>query len=134
MADTNKLKTIVEPYVREWLQAKFGVPFTKEFLPLAGCTGEHEFDAVSADRKIVAGIKSSSGKTSGKRNPSGKYESAFAEVYFLSLVQTDRKILVLTDAEFYRLFVAKSHGKLGAGVELMYCPLPAELECAVREI
>jgi hypothetical protein len=64
MANTNEIKVKIEPYVQRCLAAKFGVAFRKRMLPLAGCAGVHEFDAVSEDGKIVAAIKSSSGATS----------------------------------------------------------------------
>jgi hypothetical protein len=36
MANTTRLKTKIEPYVRTWLANKFGKPFRNEFLQLSG--------------------------------------------------------------------------------------------------
>lgn len=84
MANTHLLKTRVEPFVRGWLAKRYSQKFNSESLRLAGCTGFHEFDAVSADKKIVCGIKSSSAATSGGKNPSGKIAATYEELYFLA--------------------------------------------------
>ena len=138
MADTRVLKHRVEPFVREELEAEYGQPFNQQFLPVGrradGSAAMHEFDAVSADRRIVAGIKSSSGKTSGGRRPSGKIASAYKELYFLSLVDADHRILVLTDPEFYRIMMSESDGKLAFGLELMLIELPPKLKEQVQAV
>lgn len=137
MADTRLLKSHVEPFVREWLSNRFGVSFNKKVLPLkrAGAGhGKHEFDAVSDDGKIVAGIKSSSGKTTGGKGPSGKKHSAYEELYFLSLIEADKKLLVLTDPEFFKLFSSDAEGKIAPGIELLFCPLSSDLQGLVREL
>lgn len=134
MANTHLLKTRVEPFVREWLSGEFGQKFTCQFLQLAGCSGFHEFDAVSADKRIVCGIKSSSGITSGGRNPSGKIAGAYEELYFLASVDADQRFLVLTDEEFYRLLSEKMREKLTRQTRLLYCPLTEELAQLVKKI
>jgi hypothetical protein len=134
MANTHLLKTKVEPFVREWLCAQFGIPFRAGFLRLHECEGSHEFDAISVDNRIVAGIKSSSGKTSGGRIPSGKISSAFEELYYLSRVDAEQKILVLTDQEFFNLMMSKTNGKLPADIRVVYCPLSPELEEIAKSI
>ena len=134
MADTHGLKTRVEPFVRKWLEGKYGQHFHKEDLPLAGTEGCHEFDAVSDDGTIVAAITSASGKTSGGKNPSGKVDSVYRELYFLSNVKAGTKLLVLTDRGFFDLICKKTEGKLAGGNALLHCPLSAELEGFVRRI
>lgn len=134
VANTNELKTRIEPFVREWLGHKFGTTFRCDFLQLQGCEGSHEFDAVSDDNTIVAGIKSSSGATSGGRTPAGKIASAFQEIYYLSLVQGRTKLLVLTDQQFYQLMLRKTQGKVPSTIQLLYCALPVELEELARSI
>ncbi len=138
MADTRVLKLKVEPFVRERLEAEFGQPFSQQFLPIGtradGSEAMHEFDAVSADRRIVAGIKSSSGRTSGGRRPSGKIAAAYKELYLLSLVDADRRILVLTDPEFHEIMVSDCDGKLAPGLELMFMGLPPELKVQVQAV
>jgi hypothetical protein len=134
VANTHPIKTEIEPYVRDWLAEKFGISFHKKFVQLAECEGLHEFDAVSADRRIVAGIKSSSAKTSGEKNPSGKIASAFQELYFLVLVKAEIKILVLTDRDFFDLLIKRTRNKLPSNIQLLYCPLSVELDSLVRSI
>jgi hypothetical protein len=133
MANMQILKTRVEPYVRQWLSERFSQTFTREFLPLEGCSGFHEFDAVSADKRIVCGIKSSSGATSGGKNPSGKIASSYAELYFLAGVDADQRLLVLTDEEFYELLSTNMRDKLSRGITLLYCPLTEELSELVKK-
>ena len=127
MANTHLLKARVEPYVRERLSERFSQTFSSVFLPLAGCCGSHEFDAVSADGRIVCGIKSSSGVTSGGKIPSGKIAGAYQELYFLASVDADKRFLVLTDEEFYELLARNMGEKLSREIQLLYCPLTEEL-------
>ncbi|SPF35095.1 conserved hypothetical protein [Candidatus Sulfotelmatobacter kueseliae] len=134
MANTHLLKTRVEPFVRDWLSGQYRQKFTSVFLPLTGCSGVHEFDAVSADKRIVCGIKSSSGVTSGGKNPSGKISGAYEELYFLASVDADQRFLVLTDEEFYRLLSEKMREKLTRQIKLLYCPLTEELAQLVKKI
>lgn len=140
MADTTLLKSKIEPHVRSWLASKFGKPFRAEFLPLTGAKGtegklaKHEFDAVSEDRKIVCGIKTASWTTSGGKRGAGKIQGAYAELYFLNLVDAEQKYLLLTDPEFYEKLREDSRGKLASGIELLYCELPDDLKREVEKI
>lgn len=134
MADTHLLKTHVEPYVRQWLSDRYSQTFSRELLQLAGCSGVHEFDAVSADKRIVCGIKSSSGATSGGRNPSGKIASAYQELYFLASVDAAQRFLVLTDEEFYEILSKNMREKLSREIKLLYCPLTEELAQLVKKV
>jgi hypothetical protein len=137
MADTRLLKTKVEPHVRSWLTTKFGQPFRSESLLLSGVKGGaayHEFDAVSDNKKIVCGIKTASWKTSSGKRGAGKIQGAYAELYFLSLVDAEEKYLVLTDPEFYENLKRDSEGALAAGIELLRCELPDDLKREVDAI
>lgn len=133
MANTNYLKRTVEDYVRAQLAREFGVPFRPGVLQLV-TGGTHEFDAVSEDGSVVAGIKAASGKTSGGRTPVGKIKSAIAELYFLSLVSVPRRILVLTDPEFYQILSKRLEGRLAEGLELKLIRLPADIQCQVDKV
>lgn len=137
MANTTRLKSKIEPYVRDWLTNKFGKPFRSEFLSLSGVKdrpARHEFDAVSEDRKIVCGIKTASWTTSGGKRGSGKIQGAYAELYFLDHVEAEQKYLVLTDPEFYEKLGEDSRGKLPPGVDLLHCELPDDLKREVEKI
>ena len=134
MANTNLIKSKIHPYVRSWLKDQYGVEFGKNALPLRHCEGKHEFDAVSSNGNIVAEIKTASGWTSGGKHPSGKRASAFEQLYFLSLVEADKKLLVITDAEFLEIMKARTAGIVPADIELVKCPLPPNLAAIVRSI
>jgi hypothetical protein len=138
VADTRLLKNQVESYIRGALEKEFGQRFTTQSLIVGkradGSPACHEFDAVSADRRIVAGIKSSSGKTSSGRRPSGKIAAAYKELYFLSLAQAERRILVLSDPEFYKIMESDCDGRLAPGLELMLIPLSPELARQVQTV
>jgi hypothetical protein len=130
VADTRILKSKVESFVRDWLEARFGQKFGTKFLLLKGVQGEaksHEFDAVSMDGSIVCGIKTASWKTSGGKRGSGKVQGAFTELYFLHLIDAQQKYLVLTDPEFFRCFAKECDGRLEVGLGLLHCPLPPDL-------
>lgn len=113
-----------------------GLRFQKQRLRVGtkqdGSVAEHEFDAVSTDGTVVAAVKASSGRTARNRNPSGKIKDAYAELLFLSLVQSPRRYLVLTDREFFDIFSKESDGKRPTGVELLHIPLPTELQRRVE--
>ena len=95
MADTTALKTQIEPHVQAWLYNQFGVRFRRQTVPLMGngTAGKHQFAAVSEDGKIVASVKNLSGRTTGKNLPSAKIDSSYAEIYYLSLVNAEKRLL-----------------------------------------
>ena len=133
MANTRLLTTEVEDYVRAALQKKHGLKFSKQRLHLL-TGGVHEFDAVSSDHSIVTSIKSASGFTSGGNLPSGKINSAIAELYFLTLVEAPIRKLILTTEEFHQILSRHLTGKIVNGIELIHIPLPPELQARVTEV
>ena len=130
MADTTYLTNAVEEFVRARLAETFGQKFESRRLPLL-TGGTHQFDAVSEYFTVVAGIKASSGRTSGGKLPVGKIKSAIAELYYLSLVSAHRRILVLTDPEFHEILTKRLHRALAPGLELMLIELPADIQAKV---
>ena len=139
MADTTKLKTIVEAFVRDELRKWYpGHTFVDKHLPLHkkrdGTFAYHKFDAVSEDTSIVANIKSSSWTTSAGKSPAGKVGGLFEDIYLLSLAEAKTKLLILTDKESYERFTKTSDGKLAEGVEIRLCVLPPKLQEWVRHI
>jgi hypothetical protein len=94
----------------------------------------HEFDAVSADLRTIAGINSSSDKTSGGRRPSGRIATACKKLCFLSLVDADHRILVLADSGVHRIMMSECDGKLASGLELMLIELPPKLKEQVQTV
>ncbi len=137
MANTQILKKKVEPFVRQWLKERFRVSFESKEIVLTRSqkpNGKHEFDAVSKDKRIVAGIISAGGKTSRGKNPQGKINKGIAELYFLSLIEADQKLLVLTDPAFVEIFKKKTKGRLAQGIKIIHCPLSKELEVEVTKM
>jgi hypothetical protein len=96
MADTTALKKQIEPHVQAWLSEQFGGRFRRRTVPLTGhgTAGQHQFAAVSEDGKVVASVKNLSGRTTGENLPSAKIDSSYAEIYYLSLVQAEKRLLV----------------------------------------
>ena len=130
----SKLKTIVESYIRKCLEQKHGKKFEGSEIPLDLITGGvHRFDAVSNDRTIVAGIKSFSVRETGKVGV-GVIKSAFTELYFLSLVKAEKKLLIFTNEEFYNLFSKRALGKVLPDTEIVLCPLSDELALEIAVV
>lgn len=127
------MKTLVEPYVRQQLQAEYGQTFTQQFLNLPG-GGRHEFDAVSEDRSIVTSIKSHSGLTSGGKRPAGKILACYAEFYYLLQIDAPSRILVLTNPEFHDIFERDSRGKLAPELEIMLVTLPKDIQQEIKGV
>lgn len=139
MTDTSYIKREVEPWVRSWLAKRFpGHSFGGRKLILGNIVqdnpGEHEFDAVSEDNSIVAAIKGHSWKTRGGNLPAAKYASLYQELYFLSLVQADKRLLILTNKEMYQDFKLRSRGKIADGIELIFCELPESMSQQLEDI
>ena len=133
MANTSFLRYGVEPFVREQLAQRFRQPFAPKSLRLFP-GGEHEFDAVSADGSIVGSIKASSGLTRGGNLPTGKVATCLNEVYFLTLVAAEHRMLILTNPDFYKIFTRVTAGQIATGVGVELLTLPAELQSQVDRV
>lgn len=96
MSDT-RVQLEVEDWVRrEWIPRKFGQQFSRERVKLSS-GGVCDFDAVSADRKIVAAISTSGALTVGNKLAVGKMLKIRSDMYFLLLAEAERRIVVLTE-------------------------------------
>ena|SRR4030042_1828547 len=138
MAKTTELREI-EIFVREQLGKDYpDHTFTEKALRLRkkrdGSYAFHKFDAVSEDNSIVASIKSHSWLTSGGNLPSGKIGQIYQSLYLLSLVVAKTKLLILTDRETYKGFLAESDGKLADDVEVKLYPLTPGLQAMVKKV
>jgi len=133
MANTSYLRREVERYVRQQLELEFGQPFLSQILPLTA-GGRHEFDAASADRTVIASVKSSSGLTAGGNIPSGKINDCLAELYYLSLAQAPIRRLVLTTLTFFEMFQKRTVGAVVPGVQIVCIALPAGIQAKVDEV
>jgi hypothetical protein len=130
MANTSALRYKVEPWVRTQLHERYRQPFSSQVLDLVP-GGRHEFDAVSADRSIVVSIKTNSGLTSGGNFPNGKVNAVTAELYYLTLVEAQTKVLLLTNPEFHEILLRHLKGAIALGVDIVLMELPAELQTEV---
>lgn len=133
MADTTYLKNVVEPFVRDQLASRYGVPFQSRVLTLV-TGGTHEFDAVSADGRVVAAIKAHSGKTARGLHPAAKVRDAEAELYYLTLVAAPIRLLVLTNREFYEIMERRLTGRLAPGIAVEHIPLPDDIQKEVTRV
>jgi hypothetical protein len=133
VANTSYLRYAVEPWVRDRLAERYGQPFATKVLGLSS-GGTHEFDAVSVDTRIVASIKASSGFTSGGKHPTGKVATCLNEVYFLTLVGADERVLVLTNPDFYTIFRRATSGQIADGVKVELLPLPPAMQGTVDAV
>lgn len=112
---------------------KFGQQFRRERLRLSS-GGVFDFDAVSADDRIVASISTSGGKTSGGKPGVGKLQKLRADMLFLTMVAADKRLIVLTERDMYEVCL-KEHqgGRVPLGIEFYLAELPAELAATLRD-
>jgi len=133
MADT-RIQLEVEDWVRrEWLPNKFNQQFRRERLRL-NSGGVFDFDAVSSDNTIVSNISTSSGITSGGKNPSGKIQKLRADMLFLLMVKAEKRLIVLTEKGMYDLCLKeKSNGRVPLEVEFVLVELPESLAKSLQD-
>ena len=79
-------------------------------------------------------MKAHSGATSGGKNPSAKINSALLEIYFLMLVPADERILILTNPEFFEIFIHKTKGRVVPEVRVESMPLPPDMQAQVEAV
>ena len=102
-----------EDFVRKRLEEMFGELLLKRRLIIGYDSRKfpkiHEFDLVSVDGEIVGEI------TSTRKD---EYK-AVVNCYYLTRVQAKKKILALTDTEFYSFFKSKYDGVLPKDIEIL---------------
>jgi hypothetical protein len=135
MADTTKIKTMVEPYICNWLSNQFpGHVFREKSIQLT-TGGSYRFDAVAEDVSIVAAILSNRAKTRTGRENTGGVRKALSEISYLkSVPERVKKVMVFTDDAFCQL-IRRRASRLGmAPIQMMVCKLPPHLEAELKEI
>ena len=123
MTETTHLQA-AEQYVLRKLRSRYGVEFRSEHVRLS-TGGFHVFDAVASDQSVVAVIRSASGRTANGQDSAAQITDCVAELYYLSLVEAARRLLVLTSPEFHALFGKVMRGKVAPGITVTHLPLPA---------
>jgi hypothetical protein len=133
MANTKILSQLIEPYVREKLRQKIGCEFYDKDIKLELVTGgNHKFDIVSLDKNIIGDIKSHQTRENGRAGV-GAVKSIYFDIYMLSLVKAKRKVLVLTNKDFYNFFKRISTGKVLPDIEIMLIELPDDIKIKAKE-
>jgi len=135
MADTTRIKTVIEPYVRKWLAEQFpGHVFKEKSVRLT--TGEtYAFDAVAEDVSIVASILCNRAKTRTGRENTGGVRKALTEISYLKAASKGvKKVMVFTGDDFCQL-IRRRASRLGMeSIQVMVCKLPPDLEAELRAI
>jgi hypothetical protein len=128
MADT-RVQLEAEDWVRrEWLPKQFGQRFSRERLRLES-GGVFDFDAVSADERIVVTISTSAGKTSSGKHAVGKLMKLRSDMLFLTMLSGERqRISLVTDQTMLDMLTKeRAGGRVPRNIEFLHAPLPAEL-------
>ena len=105
-----------ERLIRNFLGKMLGVPLKKHKLVIGYDSKNkpqiHEFDLVSDDMSIIGEIKSG-------RKSRGNFLGAMSDCLFLAKVRAKKKLLILTDKEFYAHFKVRSEGVISRDIEIM---------------
>jgi hypothetical protein len=135
MADTTKIKTMVEPYICNWLSNQFpGHVFREKSIQLT-TGGSYRFDAVAEDVSIVAAILCNRAKTRTGRENTGGVRKALTEISYLKAASEGvKKVMVFTDDDFCQLIWHRA-SRLGTEpIQMMVCKLPPRVETELKEI
>lgn len=135
MADTRVQHKIERWIVDNELPRLYGERFSKRSVPLTW-GGSFEFDAVSADGKIIACVSTSCWQTASGRNAIGKFHKIKADtLYLLHATATERMVLVFTDLGMMMHFEKeRSRGRFppATAIELRLIELPQTLADELR--
>lgn len=134
MADT-RIQLEVEDWIRRnWLLAKFSQQFFRDRMTLSS-GGVFDYDAVSADRKIVVLISTSSSITSSGKHGVGKLQKIRADMFFLLLTpNVERKIIVFSEKDmFEQCMVEIANGRAPKEIEIMHAEIPDTLRMKLVE-
>ena len=105
-----------ENLIRNFLEGMFGVHLRKRKLVVGYDSKNrpqiHEFDVVSDDMNIVGEIKSG-------RKSRGNFVGALSDCFLLTKVKAKKKLLVLSDKEFYGHFKANAEGIIPNDIDVM---------------
>ncbi len=127
MADT-RCQVECEDWVRrEWMPTVFGQSFYRERMPLSS-GGVFDFDAVSADKTIIASISTSGARTASGKHAVGKLMKLRSDMLFLLLSNASRKLIILCEPDMHALCQRElDGGRVPKEIEFFHAPLPDEL-------
>lgn len=127
MADT-RCQIECEDWVRrEWMPGEFKQSFYRERMPLSS-GGVFDFDAVSADKTIIASISTSGARTASGKHAVGKLMKLRSDMLFLLMSEAARKVIVLCEPDMLALCLReRDSGRVPKEIEFVHAPLPDEL-------
>ena len=135
MANTTKIKSVIEPYIQNWLSTHFpGYVFKERLVPLI--TGSsYKFDAVAEGGSIVGAILCNRPRTRTGRENTGAVRKALGDINYLKLLPIDvKKLMVFTDAGCCEL-IRRRAARLGTeSIDMVVCTLPPDLAKLLRDI
>lgn len=129
MADTRIQHDEVENWIRsEWMPSRYGQSFQRDNVTLTP-GGKHNFAAVSSDSRIIAKISTGTALTAGGNFASGKLMKIRADMLFLTMVDADKKLVILTQQDMYDLCLSESlAGRVPLEIEFARATLPSDLQ------
>jgi hypothetical protein len=130
MADT-RCQVECEDWIRrEWMPVVLGQPFYRERVQLTS-GGVFDFDAVSADKTIIASISTSGSRTASGNYATGKMMKLRSDILYLLMTKAERRLVILCETDMYeRCQRELAAGRLPKEIEFLHAPLPDDL--AVR--
>lgn len=112
---------------RDWMLQEYDQKFRKRGLPLSS-GGVFDLDAVSEDNKIVANTSTSGATTASGRPAVGKLMKIRADMYFLLLVDAERKLVVFSEPDMLELCQREARiGRVPSSIEFVHAKIPGEL-------
>jgi hypothetical protein len=128
-----RIQIEVEDWVRRnWMPQQFGQNFYRERLSLIS-GGVFDFDAVSEDHKIVATISTSGSKTATGKHAVGKLHKIRSDMFFLLLVDADRRLVILTEPDMFELCKKEAEGgRVPSSIEFFCTQIPDDLAVRLR--
>jgi hypothetical protein len=134
MADTRTQVEVEDWIRRQWLPAQLKQQFFRERMPLS-CGGVFDYDAVSADRRTIVSISTSSSMTSSGKHGVGKLQKIRADMFFMLLTpNVERKIIVLTEKDIFEKCKAEiAAGRAPKEIAFMYADIPDALRTKLVE-
>jgi len=115
-----------EKKVRNILGKRLKTTFKRKKLHIGlksdGTPKEHEFDLVSLNGEVVGEVKTFTPIKGGGR-PSAKIDTTFLACFVLEKAKARRRLLVLTDEEFFRIFKKESNGIISKKIEILHIPV-----------
>ena len=133
MADTSTQKKVGEWVRREWMPLQYGQQFSRDQVYLTS-GGVFHFDAVSADRKIVAAISTSGSTTASGKHAVGKMNKIRSDMYFLLLTRAQHTLVLLTERDMYERWIKEQVEKrrVPSSIKFEHVEIPARLNRELR--